>query len=135
MTTPTANDFDALIAYLAVFEAPGFVAAVEDAGVDQPASNDVVVRPLLYDDQVRSFIKLAASAPWHPAAFDVISAADLLDDKERVSKASLEELRQCLRYVVRGEKFCDGHWEDVISDGRVSSILRRLIELRSTSRR
>jgi hypothetical protein len=35
-----------------------------------------------------------------------------------------------LTYCVRGERFCDGHWENLLRSGRVVALLRRLAELR-----
>jgi hypothetical protein len=36
-----------------------------------------------------------------------------------------------LTFCVRGERFCDGHWAEMVKAGRIGAILRRLEQLRS----
>jgi hypothetical protein len=36
-----------------------------------------------------------------------------------------------LTYVVRGERFCDGHWGAMVEGGQVRRLLQRLAELGS----
>jgi hypothetical protein len=37
-----------------------------------------------------------------------------------------------LTYCVRGERFCDGHWDAVLRSGRITAILHRLAVLKTS---
>ena len=44
--------------------------------------------------------------------------------------ASLAQIKTMLTFCVRGERFCDGHWGAMVSEGRIGAILHRLSKLR-----
>ena len=56
----------------------------------------------------------------------------MLADEAFISRATLGELKTMLAYCVRGERFCDGHWEAILRSGRVVALLRRLAVLTET---
>lgn len=53
-----------------------------------------------------------------------------LEDEAGIRRATITQIRTMLTYCVRGERFCDGHWETVLKSGRVVALLRRLGALR-----
>ena len=56
-------------------------------------------------------------------------AGELVASDEAVAAASMEQIKTMLTYCVRGERFCIGHWEAMIHEGRIVLILRRLKQL------
>jgi hypothetical protein len=53
----------------------------------------------------------------------------MLQDEEAVRTAGLVQIRCMLTYCVRGERFSDGHWGEMIQAGHIRRILERLGEL------
>jgi hypothetical protein len=49
-----------------------------------------------------------------------------------VAGATLVDLRRLLTLHVRKERFCDGHFAEMIKSGHIAAILRRLGELANT---
>jgi hypothetical protein len=124
-THPTAADIDALLAFLPRFEQPGrtFVRRWEDAGAFPTP---------VYDADVVAFFELAGQACWTDEGYVPAEAAAMLRDDTCVASATLDEIKTMLTYAVRGERFTDGHWASLLETGRISSLLRRLADLRQT---
>jgi hypothetical protein len=55
----------------------------------------------------------------------------MLRDVEFVKNSSLDQIKTMLTYCVRGERFCDGHWQVMVEGGYIRSLLERLSELAS----
>ena len=53
----------------------------------------------------------------------------MLQDSSFVQSSSLNQIKTMLTYCVRGERFSDGHWGDMIEKGYIRRLLERLIEL------
>jgi hypothetical protein len=53
-------------------------------------------------------------------------AVELFKDEQRISSATLPEIKVMLTYFVRGERFNDGHWGALIEAGLLKKILVRL---------
>jgi hypothetical protein len=45
--------------------------------------------------------------------------------------ADLFQIKTMLAYCVRGERFCEGHWGEMIEGGHIRRLLERLGELRT----
>lgn len=116
----------------------GFVAyscRVEDHGSGHRARRDAppVTQPYpIYADDVLEFFQLAGQPCWSDDGYDPAEAARMLENDEFIERATLEEIKSMLTYCVRGEWFCDGHWEAVLQSGRVTAILRRLAVLKES---
>ena len=54
-------------------------------------------------------------------------------DPEAIADASLDDLRRLLTLHVRKERFCEGHFAEMIASGHIAAVLRRLGELASHS--
>jgi hypothetical protein len=95
----------------------------------------------VYDEHGRRHITI--NYHYHPTVdrlFDaMIKMADQPYDKDLceglvgaegdLMGASLDEIRQVMTWMVRGERFCWGHFGDVVSDGTALRVLRRLEKL------
>ena len=50
----------------------------------------------------------------------------MLQSKQKITEASLQEIKFMLTFCLRGERFCDGHVASMIEAGKIASILKRL---------
>jgi hypothetical protein len=53
----------------------------------------------------------------------------MLNDDKVIASADLSRIKIMLTFIVRGERFCDGHWGEMIRNGYVRILLERLKEL------
>ena len=53
----------------------------------------------------------------------------MIGDEEFVRSASLSQVKTMLTYCLRGERFADGHWGDMIERGYIRNILERIDQL------
>ena len=83
-----------------------------------------------YDDHVTEFFEAASKDAWRDAEYLSTAAGQMLKSPNSIKSASLTEVKSMLTHCVRGERFCDGYWESVISGGQIRLILMRLQELR-----
>jgi len=127
---PTINEIDQLTAYLPILYADGFNPVKVWHGSRQKDGTIQMPYPE-YDEAVTDFYRLAAAECWMDYEYVPEDARKLLENEEAIKSASLDEIKTVLTYCVRGERFCDGHWESMIENGNVRRILERLIELRS----
>jgi hypothetical protein len=58
------------------------------------------------------------------------NAYQLLKDEQAIKTASLPQVKSMLTFCVRGERFSDGHWEEMIEKGYIRRILERLNEIK-----
>ncbi|MDF1563090.1 MAG: DUF6508 domain-containing protein [Deltaproteobacteria bacterium] len=126
---PDAEEIAALVAFLPVFEAEGFVPIPNWHAARNEGGEATSFPWPIYDPAVDAFFRLAGKEPWCDYGYRPEVAGELLADLERVGRATLEEVRSMITFCVRGERFCDGHWGGLIEDGRLQRLLRRLAEL------
>ena len=81
-----------------------------------------------YNPVVEEFYRLVASA-WLDDGYRPEEAARMLKDEEFVKSASLSQIKTMLTYCVRGERFSDGHWAEMIENGNIRMLLERINEL------
>jgi hypothetical protein len=78
---------------------------------------------------VEEFYRAVSSGGWLDVGYDPEQAYRMLKDEAFVRSASLPQIRLMLTFCVRGERFSDGHWAEMIQQGYVRRILERLSEL------
>ena len=54
----------------------------------------------------------------------------MLQNDALIEQATLEQIKTMLTYCLRGERFSDGHWAEMLRSGRIVAILKRLRVLR-----
>jgi hypothetical protein len=129
-TSITPERVDELLRFLPLFEQAGR-AFVESWSGDERTSDGAATAPFaVYASDVEEFFSLAGQPCWCDREYVPAEAATMLEDDNLVQIATIDQLRTMLTYCVRGERFCDGHWESVLRSGRVVSLLRRLKVLR-----
>lgn len=126
---PTAADFDELLAFQATLCAPGFEPVLKWSGGRQSDGNMQLPYPE-YHPAVDKFIRSASKECWRD--YDYAAHIDSLrSDLGQIARADLPQLRTVLTYIVRGERFSDGHWGAMLTNGTVCAVLVRVAELRA----
>jgi Family of unknown function (DUF6508) len=129
--TITRKRIDELLRFLPLFDNPGADTRPEWHGLDQQPTDRKFTMPYpTYPPAVTEFFSLAEQDCWSDFEYDLSTAGDLVRSDEAIASASLAQIKTMLTFCVRGERFCDGHWEAMIQEGRIGAILRRLQQLR-----
>jgi hypothetical protein len=55
----------------------------------------------------------------------------LIKGENSIETATLSQIRSMLTFCVRGERFSDGHWEQMIREGYIRRLLERLNVIKS----
>jgi hypothetical protein len=55
----------------------------------------------------------------------------MLKDDNVIKTASVLQIKTMLTFRVRGERFSDGHWAQMIEEGYIRQLLERLNEIKS----
>lgn len=127
--TPSAEQVDAVLAFLPVFERQGFVPSRVEAPPGQFPYH-VFAKELsqflraLYDN---GFVFSFDWPSWQEEAERYSEQPELL------RTANLQVLRKLVTVHVRKERFCEGHLPAMVECGHIAAILRRLKELREAS--
>ena len=82
-----------------------------------------------YAPEVTEFFRLAASDCWSDYGYTPEVAWRMLRTAGLVESASLEQIKTMLTFCVRGERFADGHWADMIEQNQIRRLLLRLQQL------
>lgn len=127
---PDTEKMDAILAYLPIFNAPGFNPVVKWNGGRSSSTDVFVMAWPTYDASVTAFFDALSKEYWRDDAYDVEITSRMIRDPERIGCASLEEIRAMLTFCLRGERFCDGHWKAMLNKGFILQLLTRLQDLR-----
>ena len=119
---PSQNDIHQLLllGQAAVEAGPGHF--TQDGGPDSPPVP-------YYPKPLVNFFIAAGQDPWVDYQYDIGQCADLLLSANAVEQADLATLRSLLTFMVRGERFSDGHWGAMLGQGHLPRWLLRLSEL------
>jgi hypothetical protein len=79
-----------------------------------------------YPAAVTDFMQEASKKCWSDTNYDPSETARMISNERLIADATLQQLRTMVTYVVRGEKFCDGHWAAMFRDGYVMRLADRL---------
>jgi Family of unknown function (DUF6508) len=83
----------------------------------------------IYDELVEEFIRAASNECWLNHGYRPEEAYEMLKDDEVIRSANVSKIKTMLTFIVRGERFSDGHWGEMIRRGYVRKLLERLAEL------
>lgn len=121
---PTVQDIEALTAFLPKLYAEGFSPVMRWNGGRQKDGSFELPYPT-YDPLVEVFFRLAGG-PWIDYEYNPEQAYQMLKDAEFVKEASLSQIKTMLTFCVRGERFSEGHWAEMIEQGHIRRLLERL---------
>jgi hypothetical protein len=124
-----AEDVDALLEFLPLFERPGRTFATWGGG-QKNADGSVSLPFPTYDDDVSEFFSRVGRHGWLDYGYSPGEAGRMLGDAELVGGASLEQIKSMLTYCLRSERFGDGNWEALLKGGQIVALLRRLRAIR-----
>ena len=123
---PNIRDIENLVGYLPIFYSPGFE-PVDSTGGGECDRNGVIDAPYpIYNAIVSKFFTEASNDIWMDFEYDPAVQQKLIVDERYIQSATLENIKSLITYCVRGERFCDGHWNGMIKKGYIKNILNRL---------
>lgn len=127
--TITTESIDELLRFLPLFNVPGRQFVTQWAEDNTSEKGAVAVPYPIYADDVTAFFQLAGQVCWSDTEYDPVEAGKMVVDDKLIEQATLEQIKTMLTYCVRGERFCEGHWDRLLKSGRVTAILQRLTVL------
>ena len=127
---PTLKDIEELTAYLPRLYAEGFSPILKWEGGEKRQDGSISMPYPTYNPLVEEFFHMG-SGPWIDYEYNPEQAYQMLKDENAVKNASLSEIKSMLTFCVRGERFSDGHWADMIEKGYIRRILERLNEIKA----
>lgn len=121
----TAEDVDALLRFLPLFERPGRSFARWTGGGANGDGSISLPFPV-YEADVEEFFRRVAQRGFLDYGYRPSEAADMLADPALVEAADLNQIKSMLTLCLRSERFGDGNWEAYLKGGQVVALLRRL---------
>ena len=127
----TRQRIDELLRFLPALGNPGPDTEPQWHGLDLKPKDGVITMPYpTYPPAVEEFFALAGQECWCDYQYVVERAGEMVRDDAVIALATLAQIKTMLTFCVRGERFCDGHWGEMVRTGRIGAILRRLSQLR-----
>ena len=126
---PTYQEMQQLVAYLPRLYADGFQPVLRWNGGSKGEDGLYRLPWPDYHPLVEEFYRQAASECWLDYEYSPEEAYRMLQNDEFTKSASLPQVKTMLTFCVRGERFSDGHWAEMIEKGYIRSILERIAEL------
>ena len=124
---PTKSDIEALVAFL-----PRLSEATEPVSEWR---NDTANLPHpIYQEWIEEFVRLAGSSCWSDYGYVQSGGREMIEDDETVKNASIKQITTMLTNFVRGERFVEGLWGDLMRRGRILAVLQRLRQILDTER-
>ena len=128
---PTFQEIENLIAFLPRLYALGFVPVENWGGGEQQTDGSFTMPYPNYNPVVEEFFRLVSSEGWLDYQYNPEQAYEMLKDEKLIKTASLPQIKTMLTFCVRGERFSDGHWAQMIEEGYIRRLLERLDEIKS----
>jgi hypothetical protein len=127
---PTPQEIEALTAFLPRLYAEGFSPVTNWEG---GKGKDGVYRLPYpnYNKLVEEFFYAVAGEGWIDYEYNPEQAYQMLKDESLIKTASLSQIKTMLTFCLRGERFSDGHWAQMIEEGHIRRLLERLNEIKS----
>jgi hypothetical protein len=131
---PSLQDIETLTAYLPRLYAPGFSPVVKWEGGKNKDGTYTMPYPT-YDPLVDEFFRAVSGGGWLDYNYNPEQAWKMIKDESLIRTASIVQIRSMLTFCVRGERFSDGHWEQMIQEGHIRRLLERLNVIKSELQR
>jgi hypothetical protein len=126
---PTLQQTEEITSYLPRLYAEGFSPVLNWEGGKRKDGTYSLPYPN-YHPLVEEFFRVVSSA-WLDYEYNPEKAYQMLKDEDLIKQASLLEIKTMLTFCVRGERFSDGHWGEMIEKGYIRRLLERLVELKA----
>jgi len=127
---PTFEEIEKLTSYLSRLYAEGF-SPVENWDGGKMKDGSMTLPYPNYHPLVHEFFGHVASDGWLDNEYNPEQAYQMLRDENTVKTASLEQIQTMLTFCIRGERFSDGHWGEMIEKRFIRHLLERLNEIKA----
>lgn len=127
---PALQEIERLTAFLPRLYSEGFV-PVESWGGGKQKDGSISLPYPNYNPVVEEFFRLVSSDGWLDFGYNPEQAHQMLKDENVIKNAPLSQIQTMLTFCVRGERFSDGHWAQMIEEGYIRRLLERLNEIKS----
>src|SRR6476661_6681822 len=127
---PTLQEIERLTAFLPRLYSEGFV-PVESWGGGKQQDGSISLPYPNYNPVVEEFFRLVSGDGWLDHEYNPEQAYQMLKDENTIKTASLSQIQTMLTFCVRGERFSDGHWAQMIEEGYIRRLLERLNKIKS----
>ena len=127
---PTLEEIEELTGFLTRLYAEGFSPIVSWDGGEGKDGSFSLPYPN-YHSTVEEFFHTVAGEGWLDYEYNPEQAYQMLKDENAIKTASLAQIKTMLTFCVRGERFSDGHWGEMIEKGYIGRLLERLNEIKS----
>ena len=128
---PTLDEIETLTAYLPRLYAEGFSPVDHWYASEKLKDGSYTLPYPKYNPLVEEFFRHVSSDGWLDYEYNPGQAYQMLQDEGLIKTASLPQIQTMLTFCVRGERFSDGHWEEMIEKGYIRQLLERLNEIKS----
>lgn len=128
---PTLEEIETLTTYLPRLYGDGFAPVDRWDGGEKLKDGSFTLPYPQYNKLVEEFFNHVSADGWLDYEYNPEKAYEMLKDETAVKRASLEQIQSMLTFCVRGERFSDGHWEQVIKAGYIRRLLERLNEIKT----
>jgi hypothetical protein len=128
---PTAQEIERLTAFLPRLYSEGFSSVGSWAGGEKGKDGSISFPYPNYNPVVEEFFRLVSSEGWLDHEYNPEQAYQMLINEKLIKTASLSQIKTMLTFCVRGERFSDGHWAQMIEGGHIRRLLERLNEIKS----
>ncbi|HET6596445.1 MAG TPA: DUF6508 domain-containing protein [Anaerolineales bacterium] len=127
---PTLKDIEELTTYLPRLYAKGFSPILTWEGGEKLKDGSLTMPYPSYNPLVEEFF-CHVSSRWLDYEYNPEQVYEMLKDESAIKTASLAEIKSMLTFCVRGERFSDGHWGEMIEKGYIRRVLERLNQIKS----
>jgi hypothetical protein len=127
---PSLQEIEALTAFLPKLYAEGFSPVINWEGGKQKDGTYQLPYPH-YHSLVQEFFHAVAGEVWIDYEYNPEQAYQMIKDENLIRNASLPQIKTMLTFCLRGERFSDGHWAQMIEEGYIRRLLERLNEIKS----
>jgi hypothetical protein len=123
--TPSLQEIEQLTAFLPRLYAEGFSPIDSWSGGEKLKDGSFSMPYPGYNSLVEEFFRVVSSA-WLDYDYNPEQAYEMIKDEDLIRTASLSQIKTMLTFCVRGERFSDGHWAEMIEKGYIRRLLERL---------
>jgi hypothetical protein len=128
--TPTMEEIETLTSYLPRLYADAFSPVDQWEGGEKLKDGSFTLPYPCYNPLVEEFFRHVSSDGWLDYNYNPEKAYEMMKDENAVKSASLPQIQTMLTFCVRGERFSDGHWGEMIEKGYIRKLLERLNEIK-----
>ena len=123
---PTLQEIEKLTAFLPRLYSEGFSPVQRWEGGEKRKDGSFTMPYPHYDPLVEEFFHQVSGGGWLDYEYNPEQAYQMLKDENAIKTASLSQIKAMLTFCVRGERFSDGRWAQMIEEGYVRRLLERL---------